>query len=121
VTFRGGADEERLPGAVGAVRVGPTVRKECGPWTPTIHALLRFLYDVGDLAPQPLGRDEQGREVLSWIEGAPACWRAGRGRPGAGEVVCHGDFARNTIWRDLAIIDGDTSWLLENAAGLMRS
>ena len=34
--------EEHLPGAVGAVRVGSTVRKTAGPWTPTIHALLHI-------------------------------------------------------------------------------
>ena len=66
-------DEETLDGAVGAVRIGRTVRKASGPWTPTVHALLNFLLDHGfDLAPRPLGFDEGGREVLSWLDGTPA-------------------------------------------------
>jgi hypothetical protein len=65
--------EETLPGSVGAVRVGSTVRKVAGPWTPTIHALLSFLRESGfDPAPAPLGLDDRGREVLSWVPGAAA-------------------------------------------------
>jgi Phosphotransferase enzyme family len=52
------------------VRVGDTVRRPTGAWTPTIHALLRHVRDRGfDLAPEPLGRDELGREVLAFIPG----------------------------------------------------
>jgi Ser/Thr protein kinase RdoA (MazF antagonist) len=52
------------------VRVGNTVRRTAGPWTPTVHALLRHLEDVGfDEAPRALGIDERGREVLSYVEG----------------------------------------------------
>jgi hypothetical protein len=66
-------DEIPLEGAVGAVRVGDTVRKVTGPWTPTVHALLRYLADAGfDLAPEPLGLDELGREVQSFLPGTPA-------------------------------------------------
>jgi len=55
------------------VRVGSTLRKEAGPWTPTIQALLRFLRDADfDLAPEPLGLDDRGREVMSWLEGTSA-------------------------------------------------
>ena len=65
--------EEHLPGAVGAVRIGSTVRKTAGPWTPTIHALLTHLRGNGfDLAPEPLGIDDRGREILSWLDGEPA-------------------------------------------------
>src|SRR5919112_1630192 len=52
------------------VRVGDTVRRSTGPWTPAVHALLRHLEAVGfDGAPRVLGVDEQGREVLTFIEG----------------------------------------------------
>ena len=62
-----------LEGAVGAVRVGDTVRKEAGSWTPTIQALLGFLVDHGFLlAPAPLGTDERGREVMSFLPGRSA-------------------------------------------------
>lgn len=66
-------EEEQLPGSVGAVRVGSTVRKDAGPWTPTIHGLLRFLQDAGfDFAPEPLGIDAHGREILTWLDGVAA-------------------------------------------------
>jgi hypothetical protein len=52
------------------VRVGATVRRTSGAWTPTIHALLRHLESEGfDAAPRALGLDDRGREMLSYIEG----------------------------------------------------
>jgi hypothetical protein len=57
------------------VRVGDTVRRPVGPWTPTVHALLRHLRQRGfDLAPEPLGLDDAGREVISYIPGATVGW-----------------------------------------------
>ncbi len=64
--------EERLEGGYldGAVRVGDTVRRAAGPWTPAVHALLAYLAAHGFTgAPRPLGFDEQGREVLTFLEG----------------------------------------------------
>lgn len=54
------------------VRHGATVLRPAGPWTPTVHALLRHLERVGfPAAPRVVGDgyDEQGREVLTYIEG----------------------------------------------------
>src|SRR6266487_2320141 len=52
------------------VRAGDTVRRNVGPWTPSVHALLRHLEYVGFTgAPRALGIDERGREVLSYLEG----------------------------------------------------
>lgn len=52
------------------VRVGDTVRRRSGPWTPAVHALLAHLHAAGfTAAPRPLGVDDQGREVLSWVPG----------------------------------------------------
>lgn len=52
------------------VRVGDTVRRNAGPWTPSVHALLRHLEYVGFTgAPRALGMDERNREVLSYLEG----------------------------------------------------
>lgn len=52
------------------VRVGDTVRRESGHWTPAVHALLAYLHDVGfDGAPTVLGLDQRGREVLEYVEG----------------------------------------------------
>lgn len=54
----------------GVVKVGDTVRRPAGPWTPTVHALLAYLHQSGfDFAPRPLGIDEAGREILTYIEG----------------------------------------------------
>jgi Ser/Thr protein kinase RdoA (MazF antagonist) len=61
------------------VRVGDTVRRETGPWTPAVHALLRHLEAAGfEAAPRVLGIDERGREILSFVEGEvpwpPPAW-----------------------------------------------
>ena len=57
----------------GVVRVGDTVRRPAGPWTPAVHALLAHLADAGfQGAPRPLGIDERGREVLTFIPGTVA-------------------------------------------------
>ena len=57
------------------VRVGDTVRRAAGPWTPTIHALLRHVRAAGfEAVPEPLGIDEQGREILSLLPGRVATY-----------------------------------------------
>jgi hypothetical protein len=54
----------------GAVRVGDTVRRPTGPWTPAVHELLDFLADAGlDAIPRVLGVDDRGREVLTFLPG----------------------------------------------------
>jgi hypothetical protein len=119
-------------------RVGDTVRRPVLPSTPAVHALLRYLSDVDfPYSPRVLGIDEQGREILTYLEGdsGPAGWArvvdpvglvamarllreyhdAVRGyRPdgiGADEVVCHGDFGPwNLVWHGttpVGILDWD--------------
>ncbi len=52
------------------VRVGDTVRRTTGFWTPAVHSLLRYLEEQGfDGAPRALGIDEAGREVLTFLPG----------------------------------------------------
>jgi hypothetical protein len=52
------------------VRVGQTVRRVSRPWSPAVHDLLRHLDREGFAgAPRALGFDDQGREVLTYIEG----------------------------------------------------
>ncbi|UWZ59863.1 phosphotransferase [Dactylosporangium aurantiacum] len=76
----------------GAVRVGDTVRRVAGPWTPAVHALLRHLEAAGfDAAPRALGLDEQGREVLSFLPGTVV----GAARPWPAWV--HGDDALRQV------------------------
>lgn len=53
-----------------AVKVGNTVHRRGGRWTPAVQALLAHLHSVGfNAAPEPLGTDGQGRAVLKFIEG----------------------------------------------------
>jgi aminoglycoside phosphotransferase (APT) family kinase protein len=105
-------------------RVGNTIRRATGPWTPAVHALLQHLEAVGfDAAPRVLGIDERGREVLTFVEGElavagrlvrryhdavasfvpppEASWQALVGTPAEHEVVCHNDLSSwNTVYRD---------------------
>ncbi|MBO3089030.1 phosphotransferase [Cellulomonas sp. zg-ZUI40] len=70
----GAATEVRLPGGNvgGAVRVGSTVRRPAGPWTPAVHALLTHVRARGlDGVPEPHGLDARGREVLAHLPGVP--------------------------------------------------
>lgn len=63
-------DEVSLGGNLNeAVRVGDTVRRRAGPWTPAVHALLRHLELAGFEAPHVVGIDGQGREILRYIPG----------------------------------------------------
>ena len=67
-------EEQPLAGGIGngglVVRVGDTVRRPWSPYTEGAHAWLRHVRAAGFTAiPEPLGRDEDGREVLRWIEG----------------------------------------------------
>jgi hypothetical protein len=52
------------------VRMGDTVRRTAGPWTPAVHALLRHLETRGfEGAPRARGLDDKGREVLTYVQG----------------------------------------------------
>jgi hypothetical protein len=64
--------EETLDGGNtgGAIRVGDTVRRPVGPWTPAVHALLAHLAAKGfSGAPRVLGIDDAGREILTFLKG----------------------------------------------------
>jgi hypothetical protein len=60
-----------MPGNVGgAVRIGSTVRRPVGPWTPAVHALLGHLATAGFReTPRVLGFDRRHREVLTYLPG----------------------------------------------------
>jgi hypothetical protein len=76
------AEEQPLSGGgrTAVIRHGDIVARGTGPWAPFVHALLRHLHDVGfEGAPQIVGSgfDEQGRELLTYLEGEvidPAPW-----------------------------------------------
>jgi hypothetical protein len=85
-------DTEHLPGAVGgATRIGRTVRRPTGPWTPAVHDLLTYLWDNGLRGiPTLHGLDEEGREVLEYVEG--------RGVPIDREVVLDTVLTEAVVW-----------------------
>lgn len=65
-------DELRLAGGSdgGAFLSAGKVRRVAGPWTGSVHLLLRHLETRGFAgAPRALGVDEQGREVLTYLPG----------------------------------------------------
>jgi hypothetical protein len=73
-------NEEVLEGGnvTPVVRVGDTVRRSTGPWTPSVHALLTHLRRKGvDIVPEVRGLDAQGREVLSYIPGQVGTFPSG--------------------------------------------
>lgn len=92
------SDEEQLDGGntTVVVRVGDTVRRPAGPWTPAVHDLLYHLSAAGFVgSPSVLGVDELDREILEFVPGevgtlspseplpvwfrtAEACWAIGR-------------------------------------------
>lgn len=46
------------------------VHRPAGPWTRTVHELLHYLRQQGFYgAPEPLGFDDEGREIVSFIKG----------------------------------------------------
>jgi hypothetical protein len=71
--LRGVSEGELLTGdgvTQGIVRIGDTVRRPLRPFSLTVQAYLAHLRDAGFTgAPLPLGVDEQGREVLSFVPG----------------------------------------------------
>jgi hypothetical protein len=63
--------EQALPGGNtdGAVRIGDVVHKRAAPWTPTVHALLRYLEQAGvDGVPRALGFEQSA----AYVEALPA-------------------------------------------------
>jgi tRNA A-37 threonylcarbamoyl transferase component Bud32 len=122
----------------GVVRVGDTVRRPPLHATQLMRDVLVHLEQIGfDAAPRWLGLDDQGRDMLSFVEGdtysdcGAIVWSdeqlagsarllrryhdavAGSTLADSAEVVCHGDYGPwNLIWRDglpFCLIDFDTT------------
>lgn len=68
-------DEEVLAGGNASgpvVRVGDTVRKPWTEATPSVHDFVTALRARGVDAPEPLGRDDHGRQVIEFVPGTLA-------------------------------------------------
>ena len=82
----------RGAGSTGVQRQGNVVLRPAGPWTPTVHSLLRHLQDVGFTgAPRVVGAGfaPDGQETLSYIEGDfihPGPWTI-EGAAGVGHLL----------------------------------
>lgn len=123
-----GMSESSLPGGVHhVVRVGATVRRPASAGAGFVRDLLK-MFEAGGWpgAPRHRGIDEEGREVLTYLDGHVA-WEprqppavtsdesllrvarlvrefhdltAGTAPAGSHEVVCHNDLApKNTVYR----------------------
>lgn len=130
----GGMSESTLPGGFinAVVRIGDTVRRPASGRTGFVSDLLTLFASRGwSGAPRWLGVDEQGREVLGYLDGHVA-WEprqpaavssddsllavarlvrefhdltAGTAAAGDREVVCHNDLSpKNTVYRP---VDGE--------------
>jgi len=119
-------------------KIGETVHREVGENDCYVHSVLSFLNKTPYcFAPNFLGLDEDGREILEYIEGVvphsadvhPKTWSietmqdifkkirelhdltSGSDLAGNQECVCHGDLSyANTVYRDgkaVAFIDWD--------------
>lgn len=54
----------------GIIKVGDRVYRPAGPWTTQVHTFLNHLRNEGFLsAPEPLGFDDSGREIVRFIKG----------------------------------------------------
>jgi aminoglycoside phosphotransferase (APT) family kinase protein len=112
------------------IRIGNTVRRSPRPNSEFVQTFLAYLHEHGfPNVPEPLGTDEKGREVLSFIEGdvpddlgvygddvlvaaaklIRAYHDASRGFVPRLEIVCHNDLSPcNFVFREgkpVAIID----------------
>lgn len=64
------------------VRIGDTVRRPVGPWTPAVHDLLNHLAAVGfPGSPRVLGIDDADREILEFVPGEAGCLSAANPLP----------------------------------------
>jgi hypothetical protein len=92
IDFMSADEPEEMPGSVGgATRVGRTVRRPAGPWTPAVHELLMYLAEEGLRGvPEVHGLDDEGREVLTYVDG--------RGVPVDREVVLETVLTEAVTW-----------------------
>jgi hypothetical protein len=83
------------------VRVGQTVRRTSYAWSPAVLDLLRHVEREGFAgAPRSLGFDDQGREVLTYIEG-----EVGRGEEFIPDQGGRFDLRLpNFVWRDDVLV-----------------
>jgi hypothetical protein len=74
------------------VKIGDTVHRAASKWTPAVNQLLRHLESINfEGVPRVLGKDDNGRQVLSFIDGE------------AGYFDQHGTVPKN-LWSDGVLV-----------------
>ena len=108
-------DEHELTGGntTGVARVGDTVHREAGPWTPTIQRLLAHVRSRGMTeVPEPLGLDGQGREIVSYLPGDVPGWPAPEWLWSDGVLVETGRLLRRFHDATAGFSPSDAEWRL---------
>ncbi|WP_242503999.1 aminoglycoside phosphotransferase family protein [Promicromonospora panici] len=108
-------DEQELTGGntTAVVRIGNTVHRAAGPWTPTIQKLLAHVRARG-LAevPEPLGLDAEGREVVSFLPGDVPGWPAPEWLWSERVLTDAGRLLRRFHDATVGFADADAEWRL---------
>jgi hypothetical protein len=94
----------------GVVRVGNTVRRHPGHASEAVHRLLRHLeHQHFEGSPRLLGMDEQGREMLSFIDGEAGQWPAIWSSEDALTTSAH--LLRSYHDATVDLVDSDAAWV----------
>lgn len=111
-------EEQELTGGntTAVVRIGDTVHRAAGPWTPTIQRLLAHVRANGlTEVPEPLGLDEQGREVVSFLPGDAPGWPAPEWLWSEHTLADAGRLLRRFHDATTGFADADAEWRLPAA------
>lgn len=93
------------------VRIGDTVRRITGEWTPAVHRLLRAYESAGITeTPRAQGIDEQGREVLSHLDGAPLVDQAADVQWDPGMLRAAARLLRRLHDASTPLVEADLTW-----------
>lgn len=97
-------------------RVGSKIRRPAGAWTPHIHDLLHHLRLQGfSGAPEPIGLDAEGYEIISYIAGQVSNYPLSEGASSISALISSAELLRE--YHDATVsfvstLKGDAPWLL---------
>jgi len=104
-------------GRVGQIiRNGETIHRPAGVWTPTIHKLLHYIRAHGFLGgPEPLGFDNAGNEVVSFLPGEVSNYPLSKTAVSTKALVSAARLLR--AYHDVSVsflneLQGDAVWML---------
>jgi hypothetical protein len=97
-------------------RFGDTIRRPAGPWTPYVHNLLHHLRTQGfSRAPEPVGLDDGGYEVVSYLDGDVYNYPLPEAATSISALISSADLLR--AYHDATVsfvprLKGDEAWML---------